>query len=596
MGEPESPTYEATVRRPLAMRRSLAFLAVCGFAVPIIAYFWLIHRYALNIIRADQWSDIQIIADSYSGHLSFSALWAQHYENRIFFPNLIVLLLSRTTNFNVLVEEYLSAVLLVASTGLLIVAHRRRGGLPWVYYCPVAFLMLSFVQHQNTLWGFQLAWYVVLFAVAVTFTVLDRLILTWWWLAIALASAVVASYSSLQGLILWPTGLLLLYYRNRPKSFMMTWVSVALVTVVFYFVDYAAAPGTDASAIQHPIATIEFYLVALGDVVGVNVSDMNAIGIGVLLLGLVIFVASICVLVTSGRGRDETSGMPITVALITFGLVFAALFMVGRISEGVAGASQSRFRTFDLLTVVGLYLAVLDQFVIRRRATRSSQLPEGSPDGIPEGSERERTLRRRHPGRGFVILAVPVLAMVCLQVGVGAPEGLAGARNDHANQVLVARVDVNINRYPGTFVQSITGVFYQIGFIREMAEVAQVHHLSLFATGAVAEYRADGLIADTSRLSTSITIPTNGAKLKGSRYLSATAHDYFGVSRVEFEITGEEPRDTVVINAKPYPYGWLGTWKTTNVPNGPYILESIAYNAAGRVAHSRTVSVIVKNE
>jgi len=36
------------------------------------------------------------------------ALGPQHNENRIFFPNLIVILLSRTTHFNVQVEEYLT--------------------------------------------------------------------------------------------------------------------------------------------------------------------------------------------------------------------------------------------------------------------------------------------------------------------------------------------------------------------------------------------------------------------------------------------------------------------------------------------------------
>ena len=33
--------------------------------------------------------------------------------------------------------------MLVASAGLLAIAHRRRVGLAWVCYCPVAILMLS---------------------------------------------------------------------------------------------------------------------------------------------------------------------------------------------------------------------------------------------------------------------------------------------------------------------------------------------------------------------------------------------------------------------------------------------------------------------
>ena len=111
----------------------MTILAVVGFSVPIIAYLWLIHHYGVNVIHGDQWSDVKIINDSYSGKLSLGALWAPHNENRIFFPNLIVLLLSRTTNFNILFEEYVSGTLLVISIGLLILAHRRRANpIPWV--------------------------------------------------------------------------------------------------------------------------------------------------------------------------------------------------------------------------------------------------------------------------------------------------------------------------------------------------------------------------------------------------------------------------------------------------------------------------------
>ena len=111
----------------------ITILAVVGFSVPIIAYLWLIHHYGVNVIHGDQWSDVKIINDSYSGKLSLGALWAPHNENRIFFPNLIVLLLSRTTNFNILFEEYVSGTLLVISIGLLILAHRRRANpIPWV--------------------------------------------------------------------------------------------------------------------------------------------------------------------------------------------------------------------------------------------------------------------------------------------------------------------------------------------------------------------------------------------------------------------------------------------------------------------------------
>ena len=153
--------------RTTSLERARTGAAVLGFALPLCAYFWLINHYGANLLWHDQWDDINLISHSYSHTLSLNTLWAQHNENRIFFPNLIVLILARTSQFNVLLEEYLGGLMLVFATGLLIVAHRRRSpSTPWIYYCPIAFIMLSFVQYPNALWGFQMAWYLVIAAFA----------------------------------------------------------------------------------------------------------------------------------------------------------------------------------------------------------------------------------------------------------------------------------------------------------------------------------------------------------------------------------------------------------------------------------------------
>ena len=118
---------------------------VLGFAVPVIAYFWLIHDYGVNSIWQDQWDDINVIA-----HPNLGNLWALHNDNRIFFPNLVVLLLAHTTHFNVHIEDYLSGIMLVLAIGLLIVAAQT----------PLSFnslaLLLSCGHHHavvRTSWG-----------------------------------------------------------------------------------------------------------------------------------------------------------------------------------------------------------------------------------------------------------------------------------------------------------------------------------------------------------------------------------------------------------------------------------------------------------
>ena len=180
-----------------ARRIALLSLTLASFAAPVVAYFWFVDHFGLNTIWIDQWGDLGIISHTFSGHLTLSTLWAQHTQNRILFPNLIVLLLAYTTNFNVVNEDFLSATILVLSIALLIIGHRRRSPTtPWIVYSPVAILMLSVVQNGNTLWGFQFAWYLVLLALSVALVLCDSPKWKWFVTAAAISAAIVGRFSS----------------------------------------------------------------------------------------------------------------------------------------------------------------------------------------------------------------------------------------------------------------------------------------------------------------------------------------------------------------------------------------------------------------
>ena len=105
----------------------------CSCSSPFALYFWFIHRYGVNAIYYDQWNDVALLTHTrYIStsilHTTVGALWAQHDENRPFFPNLVVLALGAVTNLNTVTEMYLSAVLLVISLVLIILAHRQDVG------------------------------------------------------------------------------------------------------------------------------------------------------------------------------------------------------------------------------------------------------------------------------------------------------------------------------------------------------------------------------------------------------------------------------------------------------------------------------------
>jgi hypothetical protein len=219
-----------------AVQHTACAIAALGFALPIAAYFSFIYHYGVNTIFADQWHNVDLI-----GHpISFSALWAQHAEHREFFPNLIVLLLAHTTHLNVVFEEFLSGIMLCVAIGLFVLADKRYSqSTPWIYYCPVAFLLLSFVQTFSTLFGFQLAWYLGMLALAGALFFLDSAVLTKWALTAAIIAAVVGSLSVFYGFFIWPIGLLVLYRRRCRGAFVFAWIASAAVTAAAFFHNYS---------------------------------------------------------------------------------------------------------------------------------------------------------------------------------------------------------------------------------------------------------------------------------------------------------------------------------------------------------------------
>ncbi len=353
-----APAHGTTVTQPLAHApgqrrvrlvdrldpRLVNVLTALGFGLPLAGYFSFLGRYSVNVVVGDQFDDLTVIQHTYKNLFDWGALWAQHNENRIFFPNLIVVLLTRTTHFNIQVEEYLSAVMLVTAVGLIIWAHKRRSPeTPWLYYCPVVILALSIVQFENTLWGFQMAWYLVLLSLAVALVLLDRPTMTWWVMVAAIVAAVVGSYSSLQGLLIWPAGLVLLYHRRRRPAFAVTWITAGVATAALYFYhfDFSSSSGILRIGLDHPLGAARFFLFALGEIVGFRVDRLDSGNRAVSTLGLVIVLLALAVLILYGIRRDSTDGGPIGVALICVGLLFAAIIGEGRAYYGYSGAGSS---------------------------------------------------------------------------------------------------------------------------------------------------------------------------------------------------------------------------------------------------------------
>src|SRR5712691_5811315 len=112
----------------------------------------------------------------------------------------------------------------------------------------------------------------------------------------------------------------------------------------------------------------------------------------------------------------------------------------------------------------------------------------------------------------------------------------------------------------------------------------------LVASGLPRSFTIDdaGAPPDTTPPTTSITAPTGGATVSGTTTVTASASDNVGVTKVEFYLDSAlQSTDTAS------PYQW--SWNTTTSANGSHNLNSKAYDAAGNIGTSTTVTVTVSN-
>jgi uncharacterized repeat protein (TIGR01451 family) len=117
---------------------------------------------------------------------------------------------------------------------------------------------------------------------------------------------------------------------------------------------------------------------------------------------------------------------------------------------------------------------------------------------------------------------------------------------------------------------------------------------SPYPSGAPVTSPPSSATAIVASPTTAVLFPFNWSIQSGRAALldaSASAN----VTSVNFTLTGWWVPDHIIAAAVPTPYGWLGRWNTTTVPNGIYLLQSVASYANGQSGTSRGVLIFVFN-
>jgi hypothetical protein len=460
----------------LSRRRIVALTIAGAIVVAVIAeYFRYLVRYAINGVYWDEWTWVDLMRRGNAGTLTLDNLWSQHNENRMLFPNVIVLLLGNATGFSDIAFMYLGAILLVAAVLLLIVGCRRDFSEHPLAYVPAIFVFFSFAQYENTLWGFQFAWFLIVACICGVLVLLTAPRLRPWQMLASVAIGIVASYSSLAGLTIWGAGLLALLRPGISMRLRLIWCAIGVFVGLLYVygLNFANLSGAPLSGFLDRLPTaLNGFLVAVGSVVpdvplatrGVKDFSVTAV------FGGLITFAALVVLVSWIAHRRNDRVLTIAAGLIVVGLSFDLLLMPTRVSAAVINGTASKYTTFNLLLLGGVFMGAVRTMIV----------------AMGHGAPRRTAISGAFVGLSSALLLVQIPSAIF----VGEFEGIktralhAEAANLTANYAIAPPSLVKAFAYPHSYQ------YFQLE-----AVFLETNHLNVFANGESAAYRQSGVLA-----------------------------------------------------------------------------------------------------
>lgn len=362
-----SPSDKTSQDLPVNRRAGGSCWTKLWLLLPVGWGLWLVHAFGVNVIFNDEWSLVPLFHGIAERSAGWTDLWPQSNEHRMFFPRLVLLASALLTDFNTKVQMYVSQLWVLLAYAVLL---KYLGTLParkepWRTGAGllVGFACYNTMQYENFLWGFQMAFLMVLCFAVVGFYALHRALqenrFRWVW--VALAAGVVASFSSLQGLLIWPAyvAVLLAAALTSGKSG-LKWAAavgaVGLLVWAAYFAGYQKPDWSPDYLGRGAGYSAGYFLASVGGFAAARYAVL-AVAMG----GLAFVLAAVLVadLWRSRRLKENAFAL----GLILFGYAVSGALAIGRADNGagIAGAMTSRYSTYSLLSYLGMLLIALQE-------------------------------------------------------------------------------------------------------------------------------------------------------------------------------------------------------------------------------------------
>jgi len=321
-----------------------------AFALAVLVY---IAVYGVNVPYWDDWEFVSLLKAYGAGDHWVAKLYAQHNEHRFLFPKLLFLALAKLTSWNLKAEMVAGWLISCAGFYIVWLLMKRsgiRGGL-CMLLVPCVYFNLG--QWENILWGWQVTLYMMLFFVLAAVYLLSGVSQKPANLLPAALAGCAASFSFINGLLVWPVGLvqILLTPDAWPKrlGYSAVWAVSGGAVWALYFRGYVRpAQHPDVFTFVHEPLTMALYFFAnAGSMLGMRTVQLAVAA------GAVLFCAFILFAYLHYAGGGMARIVP-WISLGLFSMVSSLAIAVGRLGFGLRQALEPRYTTITLLLVISV--------------------------------------------------------------------------------------------------------------------------------------------------------------------------------------------------------------------------------------------------
>lgn len=348
--------------------KKIALLII--YLIPLTLLIGFVASFSVNFPVHDQWRLVSLFDKVAVGNATFEDFWALHSNHRILFPKIIIAILAFISNWNINYEICLSIGFSIATFAAMYKlsssqAKNRGDNLFHLANILTCLLVFSLVQHENWLWGFQLAWFLVNLCVMIAIFILsfENKLLPNFRLSIAAICCGIASFSLAQGLLSWlaviPSVVAVGGSIAQIRKRLSIWILLFVGTCTLYFIDYHPKRQISAiSLLEKPLVTVNYFFNLLGSPI-VHLPVISG------LVGLIIFLVFVFFVfhfiknfITANYDRDRDATPWLSLGL--FSVLSAIFITVGRARFGANHAIESsRYTTvsiFLLIAIIQLWL------------------------------------------------------------------------------------------------------------------------------------------------------------------------------------------------------------------------------------------------